>query len=201
MHRSAIIEKLDDATRAHMRGRSWRDDPRCPPFASLRLLRVAHHGFDGRIHEGRLVVADLVAEPLARVFARLHALAFPIERMTPIDAFDGDDDASMAANNSSAFNFREIAGTGVLSHHASGVAVDLNPRLNPMVIGDAVHPPAGAAYLDRGEVRPGMIVRPGPIVAAFEAEGFRWGGDWPDLRDHHHFSFWPRGFAPASPRA
>ena len=88
------------------------------------------------------------------------------------DAFDGDDDASMAANNSSSFNFRAIAGSDVLSHHAHGVAIDVNPRLNPMILRGVVHPPSGAAYLDRADVRPGMIVRPGPVVAAFEAEGF-----------------------------
>jgi hypothetical protein len=192
----AHIEKLDDEACARMRGRSWHDDPRCPPFSALRRVRVVHHGFDGEAHEGAFVVADFVAEPLARVLAKLFELGFPIERMEPIDVFGGDDDASMAANNSSAFNFRTIEGTSALSHHAYGVAVDVNPRLNPMLIGEAIHPPSGAAYLDRSNVRPGMIVRPGAALEAFEAEGFHWGGDWPDLRDYHHFSLWPRGYAP-----
>ncbi len=178
-----------------MRGRSWRDDPRCPPFEALRILRVAHHGFDGHVLEGELVVAAAIAEAASRVFERLFALGFPIERITPIDAFDGDDEASMAANNSSAFNFREIAGTRALSHHAHGVAIDLNPLQNPMIVDGVVHPPAGAEFLDRADVRFGMIVRPGPVVGAFEAEGFHWGGDWPDVRDYHHFSAWPRGYS------
>jgi hypothetical protein len=196
------IEALDEPARASMRGRSFRDDPRCPPFSALRRLRVVHRGFDGEAREGALIVADFVAEPLARVFARLFELGFPIERMTPIDAFDGDDEASMAANNSSAFNFRAIAGTSALSHHAYGVAVDVNPRQNPMVVvpppggRPEVHPPSGAAYLDRDHARPGMFVRRGPALAAFEDEGFHWGGEWPDLLDYHHFSFWPRGYAP-----
>ncbi len=189
---SRSIESIDEARRAIMRGRSWRDDPRCPPLDALRVLRVSHLGFDGAVHEGELVVADSIAEAAGRVFERLFALGFPIERMSPIDAFDGDDDASMAANNTSAFNFRLIAGTSALSHHALGVAIDVNPRQNPMIVGGAVHPPEGARYLDRDDVRPGMIVRPGPVVAAFEAEGFHWGGDWPDLRDYHHFSARPR---------
>jgi hypothetical protein len=150
----------------------------------------------GEIRQGELVVAHSIAEATARIFERLYALRFPIERVRPIDDFDGDDDASMAANNSSAFNFRAIAGTSVLSHHAHGVAIDLNPRLNPMIVRGVVHPPAGASYLDRSHVRPGMIVRPGPVVAAFEAEGFHWGGEWPDLRDYHHFSAWARGRSP-----
>ncbi|MBC7172937.1 MAG: M15 family metallopeptidase, partial [Polyangiaceae bacterium] len=159
----STIGPIDEGRKVRMRGRSWHDDPRCPPFDSLRLVRIAHYGFDGLVHEGELVVASFIAEETARIFGRLFGARFPIERMTPVDAFDGDDDASMAANNTSAFNFREILGKRGLSHHAYGVAIDLNPRLNPMLVDGAVHPPSGAEFLDREDVRPGMIVRPGPV--------------------------------------
>ena len=53
--------------------------------------------------------------------------------MQRVDYFQGSDDASMAANNSSAFNFRRVQGTQVLSHHARGLAIDLNPVQNPVV--------------------------------------------------------------------
>jgi hypothetical protein len=174
--------------RAEMVGRSWHDVPGCPPLDELALLRVPHVGFDGRVHVGELVVGAQVAAEVLSVFCRLHDARFPIERITRVDAFDGDDDASMAANNSSAFNFRRIAGSKVLSQHALGLAVDLNPVQNPMVKDGRVDPPAGAAYLDRARVRPGMIVRPGPVVEAFEAIGWIWGGDWEDLKDYHHFA-------------
>jgi poly-gamma-glutamate synthesis protein (capsule biosynthesis protein) len=94
----------------------------------------------------------------------------------------------MAANNSSAFNFRVVDGTQRLSQHALGRAVDINPLQNPWRRGARVDPEAGSAYLDRAQLRPGMIVRPGPVIAAFEAAGWSWGGDVADAPDFHHFS-------------
>ena len=170
-----------------MRGRSWHPDPRCPPFASLALITVDHHGLDAGPRTGQMVVAADLADELVLAFERLWSLGFPIERMEPIDAFDGDDDASMAANNSSAFNFRTVAGSDLLSQHAHGVAIDLNPRLNPMITARGIYPPAGAAWLDRADVRPGMITRPGPVVEVFAALGWEWGGDWAEVKDYHHF--------------
>lgn len=179
--------------RDEMTGRSWRAAPECPAFDELRLLRLSYWGFDDRAHEGELVVAAPVAAPVLGVFEQIFDARFPIGQMRRIDVFDGDDYASMAANNCSAFNFRLIGvrtDTGVarLSQHAFGVAIDINPVQNPWIREDTVLPPEGAAYLDRDDVRPGMIVRPGPVVAAFEAIGWQWGGDWQTRKDYHHFS-------------
>lgn len=185
---AAQILPIDDTLRADMTNRSWRDDPRCPKFSDLRIVRLTHYGFDGRVRIGELVVAAWVADEVARIFEHLFLARFPIERMERIDAFDGDDDASMAANNSSAFNFRVVAGTNVLSHHALGVAIDINPVQNPWLHGDRVDPPSGRAYLDRSHVRPGMVTRDGPVVEAFKTYGWHWGGDFTDSLDYHHFS-------------
>jgi hypothetical protein len=92
---------------------------------------------------------------------------------------------SMAANNTSAFNFRNVAGTRTLSQHAFGLAIDLNPLQNPMLVGSEVHPLAGAAYVDRGRLRPGMITP--AVVDLFALRGWQWGGDWERPRDYHHF--------------
>jgi len=170
-----------------MRGNSWRDEPRCPSLDALALIEVPHWGFDGRELRGELVVAREVSGDLAAVFATLYKERFPIERMERIDRFDSDDDRSMAANNSSGFCFREIAIGGGLSRHALGLAIDINPVQNPYVVGDQVFPPAARAFLDRSQVRPGMIVRPSVVVEAFSAIGWEWGGDWTTRSDYHHF--------------
>ena len=39
----------------------------------------------------------------------------------------------MAADNTSAFNFRVVAGSGTLSQHAFGRAIDINPVENPWI--------------------------------------------------------------------
>jgi hypothetical protein len=174
--------------RQQMIGRSWHEELPCPSLDSLSLVRMTHWGMDGEIHEGEMVVASSVANDVLEAFRRIYDARFPIERMELIHHYDGDDDASMAANNSSAFNCRLVTGGTTLSEHGLGTAIDINPVQNPYVRNDTVLPPAGAAYVDRGDVRPGMIVRPGPVVSAFEAIDWSWGGDFNTLKDYQHFS-------------
>jgi hypothetical protein len=163
----------------------------CPvPPAELRLVRVSHWGFDGREHEGSLVVNRRVTGAVVRVFRRLHAARFPVRRMVPVSAYRGDDDASMAADNTSAFNCRAAVGSrsGGWSMHAYGLAIDVNPVENPYVLGGRPRPPAGRRYLDRTPARPGMAVAGGVLVRAFESSGSGWGGRWRGSPDYQHFS-------------
>jgi hypothetical protein len=182
-----VAEPVPPAVRTSMTGVSWQPHPRCPPFDALRLLRLRHHDFDGAVRDGELIVAAAVAADVLAVFERLFALRFPIARMELIDAYGGDDERSMAANNCSAFNFRTIAGTEMLSLHAHGTAVDINPVQNPYLASGTIQPAAAEAFLDRSQVRAGMIVRPGPMVEAFSDIGWEWGGDWQSRKDYHHF--------------
>ncbi len=166
---------------------SWR--PGCPVGPSdLREVALSHWGFDGAVRTGRLVVHVDQVPAVLGVFRRLFEVGFPVERMVPVDAYGGDDDASMAANNTSAFNCRTIAGTSTWSLHAYGRAVDVNPVQNPYVTSRGVEPAAGRAYLDRADVRPGMAVAGGPLVQAFRAVGWGWGGDFTTSKDYQHFS-------------
>ena len=161
----------------------------CPvPPSQLRTVRLTYWGFDGRAHEGALVVNRRVAQAVVSAFARLYDARFPIRRMVPVSAYRGSDDASMAADNTSGFNCRRVEGSTSWSMHAYGEAIDLNPVENPYVLGRTVLPPAGRRYLDRTRVRPGMAVERGFVVKAFEAVGWKWGGRWTSLRDYQHFS-------------
>ena len=164
--------------------------PGCPvELADLRRVEVAHVGFDGARRDGRIIVHRDHAAAIAQVFTTLLLARFPIERIEPIDAYGADDERSMAANNTSGFNGREIARLpGVWSEHAYGRAIDLNPVQNPYLVGDQVFPSAGAAHLDRTRDAPGMIHPDGPVVRAFAAIGWSWGGLWKDPVDYHHFS-------------
>jgi hypothetical protein len=168
-------------------GTSWRAD--CPVVPDdLRLLTVAHHDLAGNHQIGELVVHADHAEALLTVFEALYAARFPIQRMELITAFEGDDAASMRANNSSAFNCRVVEGSSRWSQHAYGTAIDINPLINPWVRGSTVDPPEGAAYLDRGAETPGLIHADDIVVQAFEAIGWSWGGYWNDSTDYQHFS-------------
>jgi D-alanyl-D-alanine carboxypeptidase-like protein len=168
---------------------SWR--PGCPVApAQLRRLRLAYWGFDGERHLGELVVNARVAGDVQIVFRRLYQARFPIRRMRPIDVYKGNDRASMAADNTSAFNCRLVAlpGAKSWSMHAYGEAIDVNTVENPFVHGSTVSPPAGRAYLDRSRMRPGMAVEGSVLVRAFDAVGWGWGGRWTTSRDYQHFS-------------
>jgi hypothetical protein len=72
--------------------------------------------------------------------------------------------------------------------HAYGLAVDVDPRENPYIEGGRVLPPNGASYLNRSDVRPGMVVPGGVVTRAFASVGWFWGGRWTSSPDYQHFS-------------
>jgi hypothetical protein len=162
----------------------------------LRLVKFRYLGFDDKIHDdGEVVVMDAAAPHVLRIFDNLRKMRFPIFKARPMNEFDGDDNASMRANNSSAFNDRNLTGGAAPSLHAYGLAIDLNPVQNPfLVLSDAsvkIEPPAGADYLNRMSVRPGKPARRGmaeAVVRLFAEEGFPiWGGYWDNPIDYQHF--------------
>ena len=162
----------------------------CPVApAQLRAVRLSYWGFDGRSHVGRLVVHRRATGDLITVFRRLYGVRFPIRRMVPVSAYRGSDNASMAADNTSAFNCRRAVGsrTGSWSAHAYGQAIDVNPVENPYVLGGRVLPPAGRPFVQRSRRHPGMAVAGGIVVKAFESVGWSWGGRW-STPDYQHFS-------------
>jgi D-alanyl-D-alanine carboxypeptidase-like protein len=179
---------IDAATRDLMIGSSWHAG--CPvPLRDLRLLRLTYYGFDGRAHEGQLVVHRWYAEGFVGVFRRLYEERFPIRRMRLVDHYGADDARSMAADNTSAFNCRLRAGSSTeWSQHAYGRAVDVNTVENPFVTPTHVSPPAGRAYVDRTQDRPGMIHLHDEVWWAFHAIGWEWGGQWQGTIDYQHFS-------------
>ena len=168
---------------------SWR--PGCPVAPTqLRRLRFTYWGFDRRAHSGAVIARDAAMPDLVRVFRRLYASRFPLRRVRPIDAYGGNDERSLAADNTAAFNCRYVVGPGPRrwSTHAYGLAIDVNPVENPYLERGRVHPRAGAAYLDRTTMRPGMAFPSGVLVRAFAAVGWRWGGRWAGSPDYQHFS-------------
>jgi len=166
---------------------SWR--PGCPvPVQDLRLVSVTFWGFDGESHAGELVIHEAWADDIVSVMKRLYSAQFPIERIELVDAFGGDDDASMAANNTSAFNCREVSRRpGVWSQHAYGTAIDINPVQNPYILRDGtVLPPQ--AVTDRPTGTMGLIEADSGAVEAFTEIGWGWGGTWSGVLDYQHFS-------------
>lgn len=171
-------------------GTTWR--PECPvPPDALRRVDLDYWGFDGRTHRGRLVVHRELTDDVVDVFADLHRQRFPIEKMHTADLYPGaDDELSMRDNNTSAFNCRDIPGTGSWSLHAYGRAVDVNPKLNPYIDRRGEFQPANAGpWVDRARTEPGMLHDGDAAVRAFTDRGWRWGGHWRTPLDYQHFEF------------
>jgi hypothetical protein len=163
----------------------------------LRAVNFDYMDFDGKPHNnGEVIVLDAVASHVATIFERLYALKFPIQQAQPIYHYQGDDNQSMAANNTSAFNYRPIAGKSSLSIHAYGLAIDINPKQNPFVEfseqgQSTITPVEGVKYANRMKYRYAKAERKGfaeDVLTTFADSGFLyWGGFWNTPIDYQHF--------------
>jgi hypothetical protein len=154
-----------------------------------RLIDVVYYSFDEKMHRGQLVIdKDLVAD-VQHVFEVARDARFPIGRAVPVshprfrENGAWSDHRSMAANNTSAFNYRSMEGATGPSYHAYGRAIDLNPLQNPYLKGKVVLPP-GAAF---DPAVKGTLSENHPVVRAFLERGWQWGGHWKTLKDYQHF--------------
>jgi hypothetical protein len=166
---------------------TWR--PACPvPLDGLRYVTVSFRGFDGAAHTGELMVAASEAEDVVSVFRALYAADFPIEEMRVPSRRDLAAHPTGDGNNTAAFVCRPAVGIDSWSAHAYGLAVDVNPFMNPYQRGDVVVPELAGSYLRRDWFRPGMIGPDSLVVREFARIGWSWGGAWRTLKDYQHFS-------------
>lgn len=181
------IQPIPADVAAKMRGVTWHEG--CPvALEDLAYLQLEYWGDDDVTHQGVLIVNKQLTHEVVLLFHELYQLHFPIHSMKPMYEFAGDDDASMAANNTSAFNCRQVTGQpGIYSQHSYGRAIDINPLWNPYVKSGKVLPPAGKAYVNRDEPLPGQITDTSQIYHLFKRRHWSWGGDWHDLQDYQHF--------------
>ena len=167
-------------------------DQNCPADIRARqvMVEVKYYSSDQKVHQGQLVVDAELADDIRQVFKLALKERFPIHSVIPISdqrfQKDGrwDDDLSMEANNTSAFNYRLITGGTRLSKHAYGRAIDINPRQNPYIKGDTILP-KGARYDPVNDK--GALTADHPVVRAFLRLGWDWGGNWTSLKDYQHF--------------
>ena len=118
-----------------------------------------------------------------------------------IPLFLHEDELSMSDNNTSAFNYRQIAGSSRMSKHSLGLAIDINPKFNPYVKnlenGEVVISPANATeYADRGKTFAYKIDEHDLCYLLFTEHGFNWGGNWNFPQSHqirHTISAPPAG--------
>jgi hypothetical protein len=171
-----------------MKRYSWKEG--CPvPLERLAHLKLTHWGFDDQVHQGELVVHEEIADEVLAIFKDFFEYHVPIEKMHRIEVYQGDDQASMEDNNTSAFNCRKSMGNRTQhSKHSEGKAIDINPRYNPLVIGERSIPPSAKAFVDRKQKVVGMIHHGDAVQQAFRRRGWIWGGAWRAAgKDYQHF--------------
>jgi hypothetical protein len=184
------FEDIKDDIKARIYGKSYKED--CTvPFESLKYVRVLYYGFDSETHIGELIVNKEIAADITDVFMELYHINYPIENMVLVDEYEADDNASMAANNTSAFNYRTVPGSSHLSNHALGLAIDINPLYNPYVTTKddkiTILPKEGTLYADRSLDCPYYIKKEDDCYKIFKEHGFTWGGSWKSSQDYQHF--------------
>ena len=190
---TAITE--EDPVYERINGRSYRDNPHIG-LGELRYLKMLHYNFDGQIQVGEMIVNEGIQEDALEIFQALFREEYEIQSMYLIDDYwtggaEDSDTASVDANNTSAFCYREITGGGNMSNHAYGLAIDLNPQQNPYVsygTGEPIwwHENAND-YIDRDAGLPHMIMHEDLAYELFTQHGFEWGGDWDSPKDYQHF--------------
>ena len=152
--------------------------------------------YSHRVARGSLVVRASAVPDLLSVFRASFSQRFPLRSMRPSDAFYAggrrtptqSDVAAMRADNTSAFNCRPVTGNPYrVSQHSYGNAIDINTVRNPYVVGGRVYPSFARTYLNRSNVRTGMITRRGVIATKMRQLGWPWGARW-SHPDYQHFS-------------
>ena len=150
---------------------------------NLRLVDVYYYGFDEKLHKGQLVVHKDVVLDIIEIFELIRESRFPVGKVVPISKYGWSDEKSMKDNNTSAFNYRFISGSRVISNHAAGLAIDINPALNPYIKnGNSL--PENCIY---DTTKAGTILSNSELVNEFKKRGWQWGGDWKSLKDYQHF--------------
>ncbi|HLG32854.1 MAG TPA: M15 family metallopeptidase [Ignavibacteriaceae bacterium] len=149
----------------------------------LVLETVNYYGLDDMLHQGQILVNKKIAEEVIQIFEFIKQIRFPIEKVIPLSKYNWSDSKSMEDNNTSSFNFRFVSGSRILSKHANGLAIDINPKLNPYVKKGKMIP-ANAVY-DSTSV--GTLTQNSELVKEFKRRGWSWGGDWKSLKDYQHF--------------
>jgi len=150
---------------------------------NLTIVTVRYYSFDNKLHQGQIVIHKSLSEDVKTIFELIKEKRFKIAKVIPIVFYNWSDEKSMLADNTSAFNYRFVAGTKRLSNHATGRAIDINPFLNPQVFKDKVYP-VTAKYNIKVE---GTITANSFIVKEFKKMGWTWGGDWKSSKDYQHF--------------
>lgn len=151
----------------------WEAEHMC--YVDCPWLLWYNMGHGKHVRVPRVYVHRQVSMSLLKVFASVHAhyTTLAAEHYPDLDAGALEQvtqqlmDEHGVSSFGGAFNFRLMRNGHSLSMHSYGIALDFDPDHNPF------------GY-------PGRFKASSPLVMAFEAEGWTWGGRW-SKPDAMHF--------------
>ncbi len=149
----------------------------------ISLVDVEYYSFDEKLHRGQILVNKKAAKDIVEIFEFIKSSRFPIAKVIPAVKYNWNDDSSMNDNNTTAFNYRKVKGSRVLSAHSYGLAIDINPLQNPHIKGKSIQPLNGKYDIKMK----GTILRDSNLVQEFVKRGWQWGGRWRSSKDYQHF--------------
>lgn len=128
--------------------------------AYLTTISVPVMNVNGAKSNMSLTVHKKLAKEINAIFEEMVDIGFPV-------------------NSASGYTYRKMAsGTGSLSHHSYGVAIDVNASANPAIYQSSNIDKSSPYYINSR------------VVALWKKHGFYWGGDWSGkFYDPMHFTY------------
>ncbi|WP_155992854.1 M15 family metallopeptidase [Nocardioides sp. URHA0020] len=191
------ITGLSDAVWRQMVGVSWHSG--CPVGrGGLRIIRVNYWDYQGYRRRGEVVASTGAAGAMGAALAEMYRRKLPIRAMYRVDRFGwsdrshgGNDYASMAAGNTSAFNCRDVTGRpGHRSPHSWGRSLDVNTWENPYRSAQGLVP--NSWWQSHSDKRVAWRSRSHAVVKVMARHGLRWTYGNGDTQ---HFDFVGKGSA------
>lgn len=133
IHGNNLLDRISDTENGSLHGKTLEELSR--DGINLSYLVIPYYGIDGRYHsDGEMIVNTKVADEVLLIFQELYNEKYPISSLRLVDDFNASDEQSVKNNNTSAFNYRHASDApDVLSKHARGFAIDINPLVNPYI--------------------------------------------------------------------
>lgn len=161
-------------------------------YDDLRYVHIWHYNLDGTPTEGELICNQSIAQDLVEIFYELYRSEYQLGQVRLIDEYNGDCLSSMEANNTFCFYYQMPQENPILSKHAYGLAIDINPLYNPCITYNAdgtagISPAAAEPYADRILSFPYKIDENDLCYQLFKEHGFTWGGSFNSHKDYQHF--------------
>lgn len=155
----------------------------------LAYLTLPYCDFDGQVSIGHMICNKSVADEVLDIFEELYTNTYPIKSIEIAETFADKqttvltslEAASKGSNNTTCFMYRKNGDE--FDKSAYGLAIDINPMLNPDTSQEETMPRNAIRYKDRENAQltyteGWAFIKPdSDIIKTFEKYGWKWRGD------------------------